>query len=114
LSYPLYRLQNVETWEQSKVQVAIAETQLQSAQQDLMVRVAQAYFDVLTAQDSLETIGAQKRAISEQLPRPSATSRSVPQPLLTSRRRRPVTIWRWRKRWSPRTTAIPSARPWHC
>ena len=67
LSYPLYRLQNVETWEQSKVQVAIAETQLQSAQQDLMVRVAQAYFDVLTAQDSLETIGAQKRAISEQL-----------------------------------------------
>jgi outer membrane protein len=67
LSYPLYRLQNVETWEQSKVQVSIAETQLQAAQQDLMVRVAQAYFDVLTAQDSLATIGAQKRAISEQL-----------------------------------------------
>jgi outer membrane protein len=67
LSYPLYRLQNVETWEQSKVQVSIAETQLQATQQDLMVRVAQAYFDVLTAQDSLATIGAQKRAISEQL-----------------------------------------------
>ena len=67
LSYPLYRLQNIETWEQSKLQVAIANAQLGAAQQDLMLRVSQAYFDVLTAQDNLATIGAQKRAISEQL-----------------------------------------------
>ncbi len=67
LTYPLYRLQNVETLEQSKLQVAIAEAQFAQAQQDLAVRVSQAYFDVLAAQDSLATIRAQKRAISEQL-----------------------------------------------
>ena len=67
LSYPLYRAQNVETFEQSKLQVAVGEAQLAQAQSDLIVRVAQAYFDVLAAQDSLATIRAQKTAITEQL-----------------------------------------------
>ncbi len=67
LSYPLYRLQNIETFEQSKLQVAVAEAQYAQAQQDLAVRLAQAYFDVLASQDSLATIRAQKRAITEQL-----------------------------------------------
>ncbi|HWS75926.1 MAG TPA: TolC family outer membrane protein [Quisquiliibacterium sp.] len=67
LSYPLLRLQNVETFEQSKLSVAIAEAQLAQAEQDLIVRVSQAYFDVLAAQDNVETIRAQKRAITEQL-----------------------------------------------
>ena len=67
LNYPLYRLPNVEALEQSRLQVAIAEAQLAQARQDLAVRVSQAYFDVLAAQDSVSTIRAQKRAISEQL-----------------------------------------------
>ncbi|HPU50514.1 MAG TPA: TolC family outer membrane protein [Burkholderiaceae bacterium] len=67
MTYPLYRLQNVETFEQSKLQVLISEAALAQAQQDLAVRVSQAYFDVLAAQDNLATIRAQKRAISEQL-----------------------------------------------
>ncbi len=67
LSYPLYRLQNVETFEQSKLTVSAGETQLELARQDLIVRVTLAYFDVLSAQDNLETILAQKRAITEQL-----------------------------------------------
>jgi outer membrane protein len=67
LTYPLYRLQNIETLEQSKLQAAIAEAQLAQAQQDLAVRVSQAYFDVLASQDTLATIRAQKRAITEQL-----------------------------------------------
>jgi outer membrane protein len=67
LSYPLLRLQNVETFEQSKLAVAAGETQLELARQDLIVRVTLAYFDVLAAQDNLETIQAQKRAITEQL-----------------------------------------------
>src|SRR5207245_2184055 len=37
------------------------------AQQDLIVRVAQAYFDVLASQDALASVQAQKVAISEQL-----------------------------------------------
>ena len=67
LTYPLFRMQNVETFEQSKLQVAVGEAALAQAQQDLGVRVSQAYFDVLGAQDNLETIRAQKRAITEQL-----------------------------------------------
>jgi outer membrane protein len=67
LSYPLYRLQNVETYEQSKLQVAVGEAALLQAQADLAIRVSQAYFDVLSSQDNLRTIRAQKRAIAEQL-----------------------------------------------
>ena len=67
LSYPLYRLQNVELLEQSRLQAAAGEAQFELARQDLIVRVAQAYFDVLAAQDNVTTIQAQKRAITEQL-----------------------------------------------
>ncbi len=67
LTMPLLRLQNLEQIEQSKLTAAIGEAQLEQAMQDLMIRVSQAYFDVLAAQDNLETIRAQKRAITEQL-----------------------------------------------
>ncbi len=40
---------------------------LDSAEQDLVLRVAQAYFDVLAAQDTLGTVRANKAAITEQL-----------------------------------------------
>ncbi|MEN9316985.1 MAG: hypothetical protein RIS35_3378 [Pseudomonadota bacterium] len=67
LSQPLVRLQNLETYAQSKLSVSIGEAQLSQAQQDLIVRVSQVYFDVLSAKDNVETIRAQKRAITEQL-----------------------------------------------
>jgi outer membrane protein len=67
LSYPLYRLQNIETYEQNKLQVSVSEAALLQAQADLAIRVSQAYFDVLSSQDNLRTIRAQKRAIAEQL-----------------------------------------------
>ena len=44
-----------------------SDAQLSAALQDLVLRVAQAYFDVLLAQDNLELVGAQKTAIAEQL-----------------------------------------------
>jgi outer membrane protein len=67
LTYPLYRAQNIETLEQAKLTIATGEAQLASAKQDLIVKVAQAYFDVLASQDSLAVVRAQKRAVSEQL-----------------------------------------------
>ncbi len=67
LSYPIYRLQNIEAYEQSKLSVVLVEVQEAQAQQDLILRVAQAYFDVLAAQDNVATIRSQKRAITEQL-----------------------------------------------
>ncbi|WP_151448473.1 TolC family outer membrane protein [Lacisediminimonas profundi] len=67
LTQPLFRLGNWEAWQQSKLQVAATEAVYAQAQQDLMVRVSQAYFDVLASQDALATVQAQKLAITEQL-----------------------------------------------
>ena len=64
---PLFRKQNLVQYEQSKSQVKIADVQLKVAEQDLILRVAQAYFDVLQAQDNIAFIDSQKAAISEQL-----------------------------------------------
>jgi len=67
LTQPLFRWSNWQTYEQSKLSVMQAEAQYAQAGQDLAVRVAQAYFDVLAAQDSLAVAGVKKQAISEQL-----------------------------------------------
>ncbi|MDP5007559.1 MAG: TolC family outer membrane protein, partial [Glaciimonas sp.] len=67
LTQPLFRPANWERFEQSKLSVAGNEAQFAQAQQDLMLRVSQAYFDVLTAQDALIFLKAQEKAISEQL-----------------------------------------------
>ncbi|MDP3482804.1 MAG: TolC family outer membrane protein [Sulfuricella sp.] len=67
LTQPIYRKQNFAQYEQSKSQVVQAEAQFAVARQDLIVRVAQAYFDVLLAQDNVALAGAQKAAIGEQL-----------------------------------------------
>jgi outer membrane protein len=66
-SQPLYRPANWATYEQGKRQAEIARAQLTTAEQDLLVRVSQAYFDVLAAQDSLAFVRAQKAAVAEQL-----------------------------------------------
>ena len=67
LSQPLFRWQNWVQYDQSKLAVAQAEAALIGARQDLILRVAQGYFDQLLAQDSLAFAQAQKKAISEQL-----------------------------------------------
>ena len=44
-----------------------ADVQLRAAQQDLLVRVSQAYFDVLGAQDEYTSVQASKKAAAQQL-----------------------------------------------
>jgi outer membrane protein len=66
-SQPLYRPGNWASYEQGKKQTELAQTQLDAAEQDLMVRVTQAYFDVLASQDSVTFVKAQKAATAEQL-----------------------------------------------
>jgi outer membrane protein len=66
-SQPLYRPGNWATYEQGKKQVALARAQLDTAEQDLIVRTSQAYFDVLASQDSLTFVKAQKTAVAGQL-----------------------------------------------
>jgi outer membrane protein len=67
LAQPLFRWDRWETYQQSKLQQAISEAQFAQAQQDLITRVSQAYFDVLAAQDTLSSTRAQKEAVTEQL-----------------------------------------------
>ncbi len=67
LSQPLFRWANYQQYQQGKLSVLLSEAQFAQAQENLVVRVTQAYFDVLYAEDSINYIVAQKAAISEQL-----------------------------------------------
>lgn len=64
---PLYNEANSANIDKARRSLDVATADLQMAEQDLIVRLAQAYFDVLAAQDTLNTAQANKKAISEQL-----------------------------------------------
>ena len=66
-SHPLYRPANAASYQQGMRQLALASIQLKAAEQDLMVRLSQAYFDVLVSRESLDFVKAQKTAVAEQL-----------------------------------------------
>jgi len=65
--YPLFNSVNKATVEQARKGLISAQADLESSEQDLIVRVAQGYFDVLGAQDALAATRANKTAITEQL-----------------------------------------------
>lgn len=65
--YALYNRGNRLTIEQAQRNLSVAQADLETAEQDLIVRVSQAYFDVLAAQDALSATRASKAAIAEQL-----------------------------------------------
>jgi outer membrane protein len=67
LTQPLINWGAWQSYQQSKLAQATAEATFAQAQQDLITRVSQAYFDVLTAQDNLTSTQAQKVATTEQL-----------------------------------------------
>ena len=64
---PLFNRATSVGIQQAERSVDIAAADLQTADQELIVRVAQTYFDVLAAQDTLTTARAGKTAIAEQL-----------------------------------------------
>jgi len=65
--YPLFNRANKVTIQQARKLLETAQADLASAGQDLIIRVSQAYFDVLAAQDALATTRASKSFITEQL-----------------------------------------------
>jgi outer membrane protein len=69
LTQPLYRSESYARFEQSKVTSEEAQTQYALAGQNLILRVAQAYFDVLLARDSLTFLESQGAAVSTDLAR---------------------------------------------
>lgn len=67
LSQTLFDWTAISTYEQAKLVVASAEVQLQLAYQDLMLRLSQAYFDVLSNYDTLISLQVEQKSIGEQL-----------------------------------------------
>lgn len=67
LSQPIFRMQNWIAIGQAEKQVLQAQATLAQAQQDLGLRAAQAYFDVLLARDNVALSESQKAAFDQQL-----------------------------------------------
>ncbi len=64
---PIFNRADDATVGQARIQLNAARYDLEIAEQELILRLAQAYFDVLAAQDAVTTAGANKAGISEQL-----------------------------------------------
>ena len=67
LRQPLFRWDRWATLKRADAEVAQAEADYQAAQQDLIARAAQRYFDVLAAQDTVDAAQATLEAFSRQL-----------------------------------------------
>ncbi len=67
ITQPLYRTQNWLGADIAEIQVAMAQLEWQQASQELILRVAQAYFDRLMAADEVRLLAAQKQALQQQL-----------------------------------------------
>lgn len=67
LVQPVFHWDHWVQLDQSENKIAQAEAKLQAKQQELMRRTAEAYFNVLAAQDSLSFTSAEKRSIEKQL-----------------------------------------------
>ena len=65
--FPIFNRFNTVVIEQARKTLGSAEADLEAAEQDLILRVSQAYFEVLGAQDTVATTRASKTAITEQL-----------------------------------------------
>ncbi|MDZ7736133.1 MAG: TolC family outer membrane protein [Gammaproteobacteria bacterium] len=67
LRQPIFRAPAYLQYQQSDSIINQAEAELQAARQDLAIRVAEAYFDVLAAEDNLTFARAEKRSLEQQL-----------------------------------------------
>jgi outer membrane protein len=67
LTQTVFRWDQWQSLKRADSEVAIAEANYRAAQQDLLVRVSQAYFDVLAAEDTLAAAEATLQAFNRQL-----------------------------------------------
>jgi len=65
--FPLFNKANQATMEQAEKSLIASRAELESAEQDLVIRLTQAYFDVLSAKDTVALTKTNKAAILEQL-----------------------------------------------
>lgn len=66
-SQVIYNQQSSASTEAAEASIAQARLSLQTAQEDLIIRTAEAYFAILAAQDNLEFAQIEKKAIARQL-----------------------------------------------
>ena len=67
LRQPLFNMSSWYSFKQGKAQSGLAEANFKAAQQSFIIRVAEAYFNVLRAIDTLETAQAEETALASQL-----------------------------------------------
>ncbi|WP_114639792.1 TolC family protein [Polynucleobacter necessarius] len=67
LTQPVFNLASLEAFKQGDLNTKIADMRFYLAQQDLIIRVSQAYFDALTSQDNVELYRNKKGLIKQQL-----------------------------------------------
>jgi outer membrane protein len=67
LTQPVFNLVALEAFKQGDLNTKIADMRFYLAQQDLIIRVSQAYFDALTSQDNVELYRNKKSLIKQQL-----------------------------------------------
>ena len=65
--YPLFNKANQASMEQAERTLIASKAELEAAEQDLIIRLTQAYFDVLAARDTVALAKTNKTAILEQL-----------------------------------------------
>ena len=67
LTQPVFNVSALEAFKQGDLNTKIADMRFYLAQQDLIIRVSQAYFDALTSQDNVELYRNKKSLIKQQL-----------------------------------------------
>jgi len=67
LTQPVFNVSALEAFKQGDLNTKIADMRFYLAQQDLIIRVSQAYFDALTSQDNVELYRNKKGLIKQQL-----------------------------------------------
>lgn len=67
LTQPLLRVQYAEAYDQSRAIAEQAAAQFRGAEEDLILRVSQAYFDILVAKEALAAAEAQLKSTEEQV-----------------------------------------------
>ena len=67
LTQPVFNMAALEAFKQGDLNTKIADMRFFLAQQDLIIRVSQAYFDALTSQDNVELYRNKKSLIKQQL-----------------------------------------------
>jgi TolC family type I secretion outer membrane protein len=67
LSLPIFSLRRIFEYAQYKTRQAVGDMKYRSEKQDLLIRVAEAYLDVLAAQNYIGVLNSQKQTLKEEL-----------------------------------------------